>query len=191
VPLDFVVAMNDDLGTPEAVAVLHNAVREGNLALDAGDLDQVARRLGEVAGMLAILGLDADADAWQRGSDERRLIAVLDGLVTELLKQRAAARERRDFAAADAIRSALADLGVEVSDTPQGPRWSLSDATPTPVKAEPVPVPGPTHAAAVPVSGGTTSQSPSAAVVTPDETTARRAPGRGNGTRAGASSARQ
>ena len=40
-------------------------------------------------------------------------------------KQREAARERKDFAAADAIRDTLAGLGVEVSDTPNGPRWSL------------------------------------------------------------------
>jgi cysteinyl-tRNA synthetase len=51
---------------------------------------------------------------------------VVDGLVAELLAQRQTARERRDFAAADAIRNSLAALGVEVSDTPAGPRWSLS-----------------------------------------------------------------
>jgi cysteinyl-tRNA synthetase len=50
---------------------------------------------------------------------------VVDGLVTELLKHRESARERKDFAAADAIRDSLAALGVEVSDTPQGPRWRV------------------------------------------------------------------
>jgi cysteinyl-tRNA synthetase len=44
-PPEFVAAMNDDLGTPTAVAVLHNAVRDGNLALDAGDADVTAARL--------------------------------------------------------------------------------------------------------------------------------------------------
>ena len=43
-----------------------------------------------------------------------------------LLEQRQAARERRDFAAADAIRNSLAALGVEVSDTPAGPRWKVT-----------------------------------------------------------------
>jgi cysteinyl-tRNA synthetase len=124
-PAEFIAAMNDDLGTPAAVAVLYNAVREGNLALDAGDQDSAAGRLGEVLGMLTILGLDADSTAWQRGADDQRLAAVVDGLIAELLKQREAARERRDFATADAIRDALADLGVEVSDTPLGPRWKL------------------------------------------------------------------
>jgi cysteinyl-tRNA synthetase len=123
-PPEFVAAMNDDLGTPTAVAVLHNAVRDGNLALDAGDTDLVAVRLAEVMGMLGILGLDAASGAWERGVDQQ-LSAVVDGLVTELLKHREAARERKDFAAADAIRDSLAALGVEVSDTPQGPRWRV------------------------------------------------------------------
>ncbi len=123
-PPEFVAAMNDDLGTPTAVAVLHNAVRDGNLALDAGDADVTAARLAEVMGMLGIFGLDAASGAWERGVDQQ-LTAVVDGLVTELLKHREAARERQDFAAADAIRDYLAALGVEVSDTPQGPRWRV------------------------------------------------------------------
>jgi cysteinyl-tRNA synthetase len=127
VPPEFVVAMNDDLGTPAAVAVLHNAVRDGNSALDAGETDLVASRLAEVMGMLAILGLDATSASWGRG-DDQQLAAVVDGLVTELLKHREAARERKDFAAADAIRDSLTALGVDVSDTPQGPRWSVRHA---------------------------------------------------------------
>jgi cysteinyl-tRNA synthetase len=127
VPPEFVDAMNDDLGTPAAVAVLHNAVREGNSALDVGETDLVASRLAEVMGMLAILGLDATSASWGRG-DDQQLAAVVDGLVTELLKHREAARERKDFAAADAIRDSLTALGVDVSDTPQGPRWRVRHA---------------------------------------------------------------
>jgi cysteinyl-tRNA synthetase len=123
-PPEFVAAMNDDLGTPTAVAILHNAVRDGNLALDAGHADVIAARLADVMGMLGIFGLDATSGAWERGVDQQ-LTAVVDGLVTELLKHREAARERQDFAAADAIRDSLAALGVEVSDTPQGPRWRV------------------------------------------------------------------
>ena len=127
VPPEFVVAMNDDLGTPAAVAVLHNAVREGNSALDVGETDLVASRLAEVMGMLAILGLDATSASWVSG-DDQQLAVVVDGLVTELLKHREAARERKDFAAADAIRDSLTALGVDVSDTPQGPRWRVRHA---------------------------------------------------------------
>lgn len=124
VPQEFIAAMNDDLGTPMAVAVLHSAVREGNQALEAGDRDQIASRLSDVNGMLMILGLNADSEVWQ-ARDDHQLTAVVDGLVNELLKQRAAARDRKDFASADAIRSSLTALGVEVSDTPVGTRWSL------------------------------------------------------------------
>jgi cysteinyl-tRNA synthetase len=124
VPQEFSAAMNDDLGTPAAVAVLHNVVREGNQALEAGETDLVATRLAEVLGMLAILGLDADSAAWERRVDQQ-LTAVVEGLVTELLKHREAARERKDFGAADAIRDSLAALGVEVLDTQQGPRWRV------------------------------------------------------------------
>ncbi|HZG95094.1 MAG TPA: cysteine--tRNA ligase, partial [Mycobacteriales bacterium] len=46
-------------------------------------------------------------------------------LVEALLDQRAQARARRDFAAADAIRDQLRAAGIEIEDTPQGPRWTL------------------------------------------------------------------
>jgi cysteinyl-tRNA synthetase len=73
-----------------------------------------------------VFGLNADDPVWQTGARDDQLSSVVDGLVTELLSQREAARARKDFAAADAVRNALADLGVEISDTPRGPRWSLS-----------------------------------------------------------------
>ena len=125
VPDAFVAAMNDDLGTPGAVAVVYDAVRDGNIALTAGDQDQVAARLGEVLGMLAILGLDPADPVWSNEDAAEDLTAVVDGLVTELLKQREAARTRKDFATADAVRDALIALGVEIADTAHGPRWSL------------------------------------------------------------------
>jgi cysteinyl-tRNA synthetase len=41
------------------------------------------------------------------------------------LAQRAAARDRKDFAASDAIRDGLAELGISIEDTPQGQRWTI------------------------------------------------------------------
>ena len=55
-----------------------------------------------------------------------RLAQATDGLVALALEQRQAARARKDFAAADAIRDQLTTLGVSVEDTPDGPRWELS-----------------------------------------------------------------
>jgi cysteinyl-tRNA synthetase len=129
IPAEFSAAMDEDLSTPAAVAVIYEAVREGNQALDAGDADQASRRLGEVTGMLAVLGLDADAPAWESSTDDGQLTRVVDDLVAELLKQREAARSRKDFTAADGIRDSLAAMGVEISDTPRGPRWSLTSPT--------------------------------------------------------------
>jgi cysteinyl-tRNA synthetase len=46
-------------------------------------------------------------------------------LVTLALQQREAARARKDYAAADALRDQLKQAGVVVEDTPQGPRWTV------------------------------------------------------------------
>ena len=51
--------------------------------------------------------------------------AVIDGLVALALEQRTAARERKDYAAADAIRDQLAQTGIIVEDTAAGARWQL------------------------------------------------------------------
>jgi cysteinyl-tRNA synthetase len=124
-PADFVAAMDDDLGVPQALAVLHTAVRDGNAALSARDKAVVAQRYGEVRAMLGVLGLDPLALPWR---DDRRtdLVGVLDALVTVALDQREEARARKDYAAADTIRARLAAAGVAVEDTPEGPRWTLA-----------------------------------------------------------------
>jgi cysteinyl-tRNA synthetase len=126
VPDAFTEAMNDDLGTPAAVAVLYSAVRAGNSAIESGDLDATAQELGAVLGMLRVLGLAADDPVWRsQGDDHAALSTVVDGLIGELLKQREDARARKDYAAADGIRDTLIKLGVEISDTPNGPKWRI------------------------------------------------------------------
>jgi cysteinyl-tRNA synthetase len=123
VPAKFAAALDDDLGTPTALAVLHETVREGNRALEAGDQVGAQVALGQVQAMLDIFGLRADDPLWQaQGATDWQ--PVVDGLVTALLEQRQAARARHDYAAADAIRTHLTALGLTIEDTPQGPRWS-------------------------------------------------------------------
>jgi cysteinyl-tRNA synthetase len=51
--------------------------------------------------------------------------AALDALLSRLLADRQAARQARDFAAADRIRSELADAGITIEDTPTGAHWSI------------------------------------------------------------------
>lgn len=125
-PDGFVAALDDDLAVPAALALTHAAVRDGNAALAAGDKDGVRRALAEVRGMLDALGLDPLGAPWSgaagTGPDLRE---VVDRLVELALEQRAAARARGDYAAADALRATLAASGVQVEDTPTGPRWSL------------------------------------------------------------------
>ncbi|MBA3798857.1 MAG: cysteine--tRNA ligase [Geodermatophilaceae bacterium] len=122
---DFAAAMDDDLGTPTAVACIHEIVRNGNAALATGDDVQVRGALGSVRAMLAILGLDPLAGPWaDRGADAASS-EVVDALVGALLEQRAAARTRKDFAASDAIRDQLSDAGIAVEDTAAGSRWVL------------------------------------------------------------------
>jgi cysteinyl-tRNA synthetase len=123
---DFVAAMDDDLATPAALAVVHEAVREGNRLLAAGASQALSEYLGSVRAMLSVLGLDPADAAWHRGDDSgRELHATVDALVRSLLAEREEARARRDFAAADAVRDRLKAAGVEIEDTPAGPRWSL------------------------------------------------------------------
>ncbi len=109
-------AMDDDLNAPKAVGAVFTFVRAANRELDAGRWKAGEARaalvvLDRILGVLDLLpgaeGADAELGAW----------------VEERLAARQAARRARDFAAADAIRDELAARGIEVEDTPQGPRW--------------------------------------------------------------------
>jgi cysteinyl-tRNA synthetase len=127
VPAAFAAALNDDLGVPAAIAVLHDTVREGNRALSENDDIAVLQALGEVRAMAAVIGVDPLDPHWAGGDTggDGRLRAALDVLVRAELDARAQARKERDFGAADAIRDRLAAAGVTVEDTPDGARWTL------------------------------------------------------------------
>jgi len=122
---DFAAAMDDDLGTPTAVACIHEIVRSGNAALAAGDDLQVRGALGSVRAMLAILGLDPLAEPWASSRTGAVPSGVVDALVVALLEQRNAARTRKDYGASDAIRDQLSAAGVAVEDTADGSRWTV------------------------------------------------------------------
>ncbi|WP_028654635.1 cysteine--tRNA ligase [Nocardioides sp. J54] len=126
-PEAFAAAMDDDLGTPAAVAVLYDTVREGNRQLAAGEDASVAA--GAVAAMLDVLGVHPADPAWagSGSSDtEERLSRAVDALVAGLLEERAQARADKDWARADAIRDRIKAAGIEVTDTPDGPTWTVS-----------------------------------------------------------------
>jgi cysteinyl-tRNA synthetase len=123
-PAEFVEAMDDDLNTSRALAVVHETVRAGNSGLADGDDAAVASALSRVRAMLGPLGLDPLDPRWASTSDAG-LTGVVDSLVALALEQRTAARVRKDWAAADAVRDQLKQAGVVVEDTPTGPRWTL------------------------------------------------------------------
>jgi cysteinyl-tRNA synthetase len=116
---DFAKAMNDDLAVPQALAFIAESMRVGNSAGE--DKKVIAKTAGEIRGALSILGCDPKDDAFKSSNSND---AAIDGLIKLALEQRQAARERKDFAAADQIRDQIASLGITVEDTSNGPRWS-------------------------------------------------------------------
>jgi cysteinyl-tRNA synthetase len=124
-PSAFTAALDDDLGVPQALAVVHEAVREGNTALAAGDLAGTAKQSASVLAMLAVLGLDPFAAPFASAAGSG-LRDVVDALVGVALAQRESARARKDYQAADVIRDQLHAAGVVVEDTAAGPRWELA-----------------------------------------------------------------
>ena len=110
----FCAAMDDDLGTPQGVAVIFDTLRRANAALDRGDND--ARILtATVIDLANALGLAVDIGRPAAGTD--------DAAIGDLVARRQAAREAKDWAAADSLRDELSALGVVVEDTPAGPVW--------------------------------------------------------------------
>jgi cysteinyl-tRNA synthetase len=126
---EFAAAMDDDLGTPSAIAAVHNAVREGNVALAAGDEAGARGAAGSVRAMMAVLGLDPLSAKWsEESTTDAAHRNALGALVDALLDERQRARKERNFAAADAVRDRLLTAGITVEDTPDGPLWTLKDS---------------------------------------------------------------
>lgn len=96
----FAEALADDLNTPRALAVLHDA-----LALEPSSRRELVAELDVVLG-LGLLDREAE----------------LDAEIMALVEEREVARSERRFERADAIRAELAERGIEIEDTPDGPR---------------------------------------------------------------------
>ena len=121
---EFADAMNDDLAVPLGLAHVSESLRLGNIALTANDLSGVEQSAAHILGALGILGCDPFDCAFESRAQTNP--EIMDGLIALASDQRAAARLRKDFASADAIREKLLELGVTLEDTPQGTRWSIN-----------------------------------------------------------------
>jgi cysteinyl-tRNA synthetase len=123
----FVEAMDDDFGTPQAVSLLFDLVREGNRILDeGGDAASIA---GAVAEIVEVLGLDDASTPGGHSVDladlaERFGISGDERLILEtLVALRNRARAEKRFDEADAIREELDRVGVILEDGPHGTKW--------------------------------------------------------------------
>jgi cysteinyl-tRNA synthetase len=106
----FRAALEDDLNLPEALAALFDLAHEGNRRLDRGEVPaaEAAAIVHLLAGFDRVLGVLAKAE-------ERPPEAVV-----QLAAQRDAARRAKNWAESDRLRAALAAMGWEVRDTPEG-----------------------------------------------------------------------
>ena len=114
----FLNALEDDLNTPRALAALFDLTREANRSASATERATLAARLRVSAEMLGLLG--SDPEAWFTSDADAGLTGAQ---IEERLAERNAARQNRDFAAADRIRDELATLGISIEDGSDGTRW--------------------------------------------------------------------
>jgi len=108
----FKAAMDEDFGTPEAVAVLFELAAEVNRTQSA-KLSGLLKSLGGVLGLLQ----SHPQDFLQAGSE------VDEAQIQSLIEARASAKASKNFAEADRIRQTLSDMGVVLKDSAQGTQW--------------------------------------------------------------------
>ena len=117
-PEAFVTAMNSDLNVPAALAVLHDQVRLGNLAIDEKS-ESVREHVLAVVSMLSVLGLEMALEAVEVSPELAQMIETL-------IAKRNQAKADKDFAAADSIRDELVAIGVTIKDMPDKTIWSIN-----------------------------------------------------------------
>ena len=128
-------AMDDDLGTPQALAVIFDTLRRANVALDDGaaDAKTLAATVKNLAGALGVttaavlqgqpLGVSGGISKPVLVVGSADQATKESAAIEDLVARRHEARDAKDWATADALRAELSELGVVVEDTPAGPIW--------------------------------------------------------------------
>jgi len=119
-PAALIAALSDDLNTPLALKVLHEAVSDLNAASSAQEKSAARDAVTAAGRLLGVLQQDPEDWFRWRGAGDH---AFDDAAVETMIAERAAARTARDFAESDRIRDALADSGVILEDKPDGTIW--------------------------------------------------------------------
>lgn len=119
---EVVEALEDDLNTPKALAVLHALVTELNKAETPEQKAALKKTLLASAHLMGLLY--QDAEEWFRGQPAAGTEGGLsESEIEALIQKRADARKAKDFATADAVRKELAEKGIVIEDTPAGTQW--------------------------------------------------------------------
>jgi cysteinyl-tRNA synthetase len=125
----FVAAMDEDFGTPQALAIAFEVLAAANRLLDAGaDASGLVNAAHEIA---RVLGIGAEADSISDLSAKIEAIANELGVATgdpvdslgALVSLRTTARAERDFHRSDLVRDRLAAIGIVLEDGADGTRW--------------------------------------------------------------------
>ncbi len=109
-------ALDDDLNTPIALAVLAQLAAQARRTEDSSELSALKAQILGVGKVLGLLQQDPEQWFGTLGGDDEQAISAL-------LAERDEAKKSRDFARADAIRKQLSEQGIVIEDTPQGVRW--------------------------------------------------------------------